>query len=246
MVQSVAPTVIGDEAKGNQDEMKGGDQNGTMVSEMSFTVYYVLYHHRYIVIMFTVITVHCSELTVSSKDIADPQMETKMELNHIIDFNVFQHIESEDQCDGKHPGTCKGLDRMIAALDYHQFTIVHELNEKYGDDPKELFIAFCDELYPRTAMLEDYIHFVEHHADPSSIEYIKGRLHFKCESATKCGATTRHYRDRRNDVNNGIEFVWCIDRIDSIHFMVHHLTELGLRVSADTLQNAVSSDDERG
>ena len=92
-----------------------------------------------------------------------------MELKQIVDFNVFQHIESEDQCDGKHHGTCKGLDRMTAALDYHQFTIENELNEKYGDDPKEVFIAFC----------EDYIHFVEHHADPSSIEYIKGRLHFE-------------------------------------------------------------------
>ena len=160
-------------------------------------------------------------------------------------FSVFQHMECGDQCDGKHPETCKGLDRLIATLDYHQFVIVNELNEKYGGDPKEIFIAFCDELYPQTAMLEDYIHFVEHHADPSSFDYIKGRLHFSCDSVSKCGATTRHYRDRRNDVSNGMESVWCIDRIDSVHFMVHHLTELGLRVSAETMQSMKGSEDDK-
>ena len=168
-----------------------------------------------------------------------------MKVEDIVPFSVFQHIQSGDQCDGKHPGTCKGLDRMIAALDYHQCTIVNPLQEKYGDDPKATFISFCDELYPKTTMLDDYVHFVEHHADPSSLEYIKGRLHLKCESATKCGATTRHYRDRADDHNDGIESVWCIDRIDSVHFMIHHLTELGLRVSLETKESAVVSDDEK-
>ena len=119
------------------------------------------------------------------------------------------------------------------------------LDEKYGDDPKAAFIAFCDELYPRVAMLNDYIHFAEHHADPASIEYIKSRLQMQCQNATKCAATSRHYRDRRQDVQDGIESNWYIDRIDTIHFMVHHLTEMGLRVSAEVMESVVLSDDEK-
>ena len=171
--------------------------------------------------------------------------DTKMKVEDIVPFSVFQKIGCDDHCDGRHPETCKGLDRVIAAMDYHQWLAVNPLDEKYGDDPKAAFIAFCDELYPRIAMLNDYIHFVEHHADPASIEYIKSRLQMQCQNATKCAATSRHYRDRRQDDHSGMESNWYIDRIDTIHFMVHHLTELGLRVSAEVMESVVISDDEK-
>ncbi len=172
--------------------------------------------------------------------------QTEMATEHIVDFNVFKQIESGDQCNGKHHGTCKGLDRMIVTLDYHQFVVNEPSSTKDRNDRLTAFVAFCDELYSKRAMLNDYIHFVEHHADPQSIEYIKGRLHFDCESAEKCGATTRHYRDRREDSTGakGMESSWFIDRMDSIHFMVYHLTELGLRVSAKTMESAVAPDDD--
>ena len=163
-------------------------------------------------------------------------------MEHVVDFNLFQTIERGDHCHGK-GGYCKSMERVIAALDYHFFTIINSMDDKYGDDPKAAFISFCNELYPKSAILNDYIHFILHHADTESIEYIRNRLHFECESAQKCGATVRHYRDRRGDANNGVEgmeSVWFIDRIDTIHFMVHHLTELGLRVSAKTLENELN------
>ena len=180
-----------------------------------------------------------------SNDDNDESKGTKMKVEDVVPFSVFQKIECDDHCDGRHPETCKGLDRVIAAMDYHQWLVVNPLDEKYGDDPKAAFIAFCDELYPRIAMLNDYIHFAEHHADPASIEYIKSRLQMQCQNATKCAATSRHYRDRRQDDHDGMESNWYIDRIDTIHFMVHHLTELGLRVSAETMQSVVISDDEK-
>ena len=97
-------------------------------------------------------------------------------------------------------------------------------------------------------MLNDYIHFVEHHADPKSIEYIRNRLHFDCHSVAKCGATTRHHRERRDDEHRESKDEasnWFIDRVDSIHFMVYHLTEVGLRVSKEeTMGNEAKRDDE--
>ena len=168
-------------------------------------------------------------------------------MEHVVDFNVFENIQSGDHCNGHNGGMCKGLDRVIATLDYHQMTIVNpSAAAKYGKDPESAFTAFCDELYSKRAMLNDYIHFINHHADSASIEYIKQRLHFECDSAVKCGATTRHYRDRRDDSNggNGSELNWFTDRMDSIHFMVHHLTELGLRVPAKAMESELASDDE--
>ncbi len=90
------------------------------------------------------------------------------------------------------------------------------------------------------------MHFVGHHADPKSIEYIRSRLQFSCDLVGKCGATTRHYRDRREDSTSakGVESNWFIDRVDSIHFMVHHLTELGLRVSMEAMESELAPDDE--
>ena len=161
---------------------------------------------------------------------------------------MFREIESGDHCHGK-GGHCKAMERVIAALDYHQFMIVNELSDKYGDEPTAAFISFCQELYPKDRMLNDYIHFVLHHADPDSIEYIRGRLHFPCDSAKNCGATSRHYRDRRGDATKGAKGTktnWFIDRIDTIHFMVNHLTELGLRVPSNVLESAFDWDDEKG
>ena len=171
-----------------------------------------------------------------------------MDIEHIIDFNLFQVVEAGDECGGTGHGHCNAVERVIAALDYHQFLVNGPLDAKYGDDPMTAFVSFCDELYSKKTMLNDYVHFVEHHAAPQSIEYIRNRLHFQCESAKKCGATSRHFRDRRDhDVEaEGMEVNWFIDRVDSIHFMVHHLTELGLRVPMHHIQSelALPDDDE--
>ena len=121
---------------------------------------------------------------------------------------------------------------------------MNPLDEKYGDDPRAAFVDFCDQLYSKKEMLNDYIHFQEHHSDPKTIDHIQGRLYMKCESAQKCGATSRHYRDRGDGDNdgNGLESSWCIDRIDSIHFTVNHLTELGLRVNMSDVESELAAD----
>ncbi len=165
-----------------------------------------------------------------------------------MDLSVFENIECGDNCGGSKPaGCCRSLDRVVALLDYHQMTVVDpESVSKYGDDGESAFTAFCDAVYCKRNMVNDYIHFVNAHSDPQSVEYMKGRLHFGCESVRKCGATTRHYRDRGDDSNggNGSECNWFTDRMDSIHFLVHHLTELGLRVPAKAMESELASDDE--
>jgi len=176
--------------------------------------------------------------SVPSDDAVTPSNESKVSVKDMVDFNVFDNIQSGDHCDGDHPQNCKALDRIVSALNYHQFLIVNPLNEKYGDDPKAAFVDFCDRLYSKRKLLNDYIHFQEHHSDTKTIEYLRDRLFMKCESARKCGATSRHYRDRGDGANGGdeTESSWCIDRIDALHFAVNHLTELGLRTSLSEVE----------
>ena len=100
--------------------------------------------------------------SVTSNDAESKSNDTEMKVDHIVDFTVFQNISSGDHCDGQHPETCKCLDRIIAALDYHQFTVIRDLNKKYGDDAKKLFVEFCDEIYSKRTALNDYIHFIDH------------------------------------------------------------------------------------
>ena len=179
----------------------------------------------------------------------DTVSSTTTNTDDVIDSNIFKNIDPEDHCDGDTHKECNALKRTISALEYHQFVVNTALNEKYAGDAKRAFVAFCRDIYTKQCLLDDYIHFIEHHADTKSLEDIRGRLRFKCGNAKKCGATGRHYRDRRNDSNNGDdgndeESKWFIDRIDGIHFMVHHLIELGMRVQMDALQNEVKHDDD--
>ena len=174
---------------------------------------------------------------------AQPAESKKTESEYILDLNLFGNVQSGDCCDGEqHSGSCPGLERVIAALDHNQFLL-----KQQGDDAQSAMTAFCDSVYSKEVILADYIHFVLHHADPQSIEYIRNRLHFECESAAKCGATTRHYHGRRRDDSvgaKGMEYHSGIDRLDSIHFVVHHLNELGLRVSAEAMESELVPDDE--
>ena len=95
-------------------------------------------------------------------------------------------------------------------------------------------------------MLNDYIHWVLRHKDEKSIDAIRKQLNFVCESAKKCGATTRHYRDRTQDDSAGDETQssWFTEQMDRMHFNIYHLHELGLRVSADVLESEVGPDDD--
>ena len=158
----------------------------------------------------------------------DTVSSTTTNTDDVIDSNIFKNIDPEDHCDGDTHEECNALKRTISALEYHQFVVNTALNEKYAGDAKRAFVAFCRDIYTKQCLLDDYIHFIEH---------------------SECGATSRHYRDRRNDSNNGDdgndeESKWFIDRIDGIHFMVHHLIELGMRVQMDALQNEVKHDDD--
>ena len=163
-----------------------------------------------------------------------------------MDFALFEHIGDDDECTSIYDKECKAVDRIIAALEYYEHLVLSPFAAKYGDDPRLVFDSFCRDLYPKKVLLNDYIHWVLNHNDPESLLAMRKRLHFLCESAKNCGATTRHYRDRRHDGNeeDGVESSWYTDKMDCIHFNIHHLHELGLRVSPETIQTEDAPDND--
>ena len=159
-----------------------------------------------------------------------------------IVLSLFEDFHIDDDCGGNDEDHCKCLDRVVQVLDCMQFLRNNELGIAISSNTE--FIAFCDDTYPPHRMMDDYIHFMHRHADPKSIESIRKRMHFHCESAADCDATKRHYRDR-GDAEGTTESNWSIDQMDSIHCMVYHLYELGLRVPTDKMLSDTDFDDEK-
>ena len=164
----------------------------------------------------------------------------------VIDLKVFENIAEDDHCDGKHGKHCQCMVRVTAALDYYGVLVIGALGNQLVDDPKAVFTDFCEKVYPKKYFLNDYIHWVLHHKDEEEITKLRSSLHFICESAKLCGATTRHYRDRRvtTDENDGEERNVFMEKMDSIHFNVFHLNELGLRISSEDLKIEITENDE--
>ena len=162
-------------------------------------------------------------------------------------LKLFENIESVDLlCDGIVEG-CQSLDRVLAALKYYEFLVISRMTRIHVQDPKGMFGEFCDKYYPKHVFLGDYIHWVCDHKSMADTIAIRKRLHFICESAKLCGATTRHYRDRGQDNAERDETTprWYADQMDCIHFNIRHLEQVGLRMQSGSAMNDTEVDDEK-
>tara|TARA_B100001765_G_scaffold210329_1_gene171483 strand:- start:401 stop:1135 length:735 start_codon:yes stop_codon:yes gene_type:complete len=165
----------------------------------------------------------------------------------LLDLSLFEQMEGGADCGGEHGAECQAADRVVAALDYYQFLFFAASAPSLVAEPEAAFAAFCEEMYSKRHLRNDYIHWVLHHRDPESVQLTRSRLQFTCDSAKHCGATTRHYRDRRGDDNGADDAPsnWFTEKMDCIHFNVYHLNELGLRVSAETMESELAPNDEK-
>lgn len=163
----------------------------------------------------------------------------------LIDPKLFENVESEDHCHGKGRCTeCKAMKRVMAALDYYAVLVLGAKAKMLVDDPKAVFMKFCDEIYPKRVFLNDYIHWVLHHNSVEEAKAIRSVLQYLCDSANDCGATTRHYRDRRQDANGADDVPnEFMEKMDALHFNIYHLQELGLRIDPETLESEMKLDD---
>lgn len=167
---------------------------------------------------------------VINNDVINNGMDSEYEFN----LDLFQSINPGDD----------SLERIMEIMNFMQFQALKNgfndgIERKEDEKPFDKLLSILGSEYFENSLLNDYIHFVTHYADPHSIETIKNRMKYQCESVIKCRATSRHFRDRRAQNSNveqkGMASSWISDQFDSIHFMIFHLHELGLRVNIDSV-----------
>ena len=170
------------------------------------------------------------------------EMKNIMKL-HYPKIELFENIGSGDYCDGKEQKEvekCGALQRVCAVLDYYSFLMLSPFPEVETKSRNELFEDFMDRYYPKRMFLNDYVHWTAQHREEESVNNLRRYLHFVCDSANQCGATTRHYSDRRGgggDGKDGASRHWTKEKMDSYHFNIYHLYEVGLRVEGDLSAN---------
>ena len=135
---------------------------------------------------------------------------------------------------------CLVIQRLVAVLNYYN-SLMLAAEDRDSDVWKKKFIEFCDEHYGDYWMMEDYMHFIAYHSDLKSTNQIAAALEFKCFGDLKvCGGTSRHYRNRQRDVEEEVHYY--IDIMDSLHFNLLHLVDVGLRVNVDWNLESQQSD----
>ena len=138
-----------------------------------------------------------------------------------------EQIENEDNLQII---TCPAMKRLVSVLNYYNALMLSG-PDGLDEIATSKFIDFCDRHYGTKWILEDHIHCIAVHHDRDSMDKMAAALKWKCfDDLNRCGMTTRHYRDRSK--RTAVHFY--VDLMDSLHFNVLHLVDVGLRVDVDT------------
>ena len=150
--------------------------------------------------------------------------------DYIIDSKIFEDLDNDK----------KRMDRMIAALKYYQ-NLVLSLDAVVNTEERlKTFTAFCQEVYPKTVFLEDFMHCILLLKDPEKVREIRQKLQFESETDTVSSVIHRHYAERRADDTS---WSWFAEKMDSLQFYLYHLTDVGLREESKDSDD-VSDDDK--
>ncbi len=148
-----------------------------------------------------------------------------------IKSNLFvQHDDTCDKDSDDPTQTCDVVKRLIYGLQYYM-----SLDVKNKQEDQDEFNNFVCNVYH--TFLDDYIHLINVHAD--TLENINKSLlsskKFKICDIKKCVFTGRHAGTNNKNVNEKIsDFVlhFYTNAMDTLHFYLFHLFDVGLRVSS--------------
>eukprot|EP01084_Bolivina_argentea_P314482 544709_1 len=144
-----------------------------------------------------------------------------------IDMDTFKQ-SNDGKCDEKSDDpsqTCNVIKRLITGLQY--YTLLDVQNEP---DNKDEFNNFICDIYH--TFLDDYIHLINIHGYKlENINKSLLRKQVKACDVKKCIFTGRH--EGTNDTEKISDFVLYFyeNTMDSLHFYLFHLFDVGLRVS---------------
>ena len=141
------------------------------------------------------------------------------------------------------------IQRIVQSLNYRSFLLQRAATEEEEEMAMNTFTEFCDEHYGTDQMLADYMHFMDDHSAPDSVKQIAAKLQVDCGGVRGCGCTSRHFRERGGGRKEFVEKEASTDfyneKMDSLHFYLCHLEEMGLRVPVDKLQPEMKEMDEK-
>ena len=148
------------------------------------------------------------------------------------DSNKNEEIKSYNEL----PSDCKGfescvsIERLLTCLKHYS-----AFKLKNNENDRRIFINYANEVYKHQLLIEDFDHFQRDH-DKELYEImnyaIENEPSSKCDIES-CDYASRHYRAPNINENMSIQLDPALklygDTVDSFHFYLLHLHELGLR-----------------
>ena len=138
---------------------------------------------------------------------------------------------------------CSSLLRLSEILQHYAL-----LNPFNNPQQQDAFTKYMTTKQPN--VLDDYIHFIRHHQheiEDIQNEFLKNRGFTKCH-ITNCNCTSRHHRVVGNSFSHNednILFNFFAETIDSLHFYIFHIFDVGLRIPSRP-KDYNSNHDEKG
>ena len=154
------------------------------------------------------------------------------------DLTLFDNIEEHDLPDCKDFKTCPAIQRLLSSLRYYK-----SLQLQQNKDHREIFANFIKEVYKHSILNQDFHHFQkrhEHQLHEISEYAIENGICKDCNVNT-CDHASRHYRvENIKTINLNLDpsLTVYIDTLDSFHFYLLHLHQVGLRFIDSTPDDA--------
>ena len=149
-----------------------------------------------------------------------------------VDLTIFKNQQHHQCINSEIHLQCPSLLRLSFALKYYAL-----LNPNNNPQYQDTFTHFATSIYQK--LLDDYIHFINHHQH--QIEDIQNEF-LQNKGFTRCNITNCHYAFRHhhvhqtqttlNDDDNNDKFTFFAGTMDSIHYYIFHIFDVGLRSPA--------------
>lgn len=155
-----------------------------------------------------------------------------MSTKPVLNLAIFNHHTTPSNNINHDYNSCVAIQRLLVSLKYYnQLKIENDRNDQ------DIFSNFMDEVY-KHEMFDDYYHLIQFHQ--SQLESIHDLAINEYEipecDVSKCNFANRHFR-KKDEKQSGLKIAnksrleLYIETMDSLHFYLLHMHQLGYRVT---------------
>ena len=163
-------------------------------------------------------------------------------------FNDINNTQTNEKCQYKDMeafSKCESLNRLFVSLRYCSLLQIHQ-----NKNHRHIFDHFINNIYKIKHLLNDYTHFINNHSEyiQEIADYLIKEKSFKiCKDIKHCQYSQRHHRaDEQTQVTqmSDSHLNLYAETLDSIHFYIFHLYQVGLRSSKDDNDSHIKTDEK--